>query len=433
MFIKRWLLETTSQYSRKKHILNQAFIMAGARVLGMGLAAIGQIWAARCLGPKNLGISGMVLNIVAQAMLVIGIISQTVLVREYKNIYEPEARNRIVQATNGFRFLEAFGFCLIAALLMAFNMIPDQYHFVGWFFIPILLLTAIQPSWIFQAAEKQHFQSLIAVLQPTLAAIIYLAWFKPGMSAGDDLFVYSIISAILLVIYWWAIYKITTLKGSFFKFGEMKEIKYLILKSKWLFISGLAIYVYTSFEQPLIGWLYSVEELGKYRTAVNVTNTAQAFFTIIPVILYPRFIEWKKRGEAFLWNRQLKLSIFFSIFGVLFGLLGFIFIPFFYPFVFGLAYKQAAIPCSILFVSKIIVVISGIFYWGLVTNDKYDKFLSIAMIVTAIFSFISNIIFIPLWGMYAASSINIISEFILLIVCIWASRINSNKMIPKVI
>ena len=161
--------------------------MAGARVLAMAFGAVGSIYAARCLGPRNLGISGMVQNIVAQASLLLGVIYTTVLVREYKNANKDEARNQLIRVSTTFRLMGALVFCAIGGVVMAFHLMPPEYHFAGWFFIPLLLLGTIQPAWVFQAAEKQHFQSALAVLQPALAAVLYISLFKPGISAGADL------------------------------------------------------------------------------------------------------------------------------------------------------------------------------------------------------------------------------------------------------
>ena len=271
--------------------------MTVARILGMAFGAVGTIWAARCLGPRNLGISGMVQNIVGMGMLATELISTTVLIREYKYALDSKTRGRIVKAANGIWLLTALGFCVIAALFMAFKWVPSNYYSAGWLFLPLILLSSIQPDWIFQAEEKQHLQSAIAVIQPVLASVIYLAWFRPGMPASDDLLVKSIAALAVTLVFWRNIYKLTSLKGFFIRFDLFREMKALILKSRWLFLSTLAVYVFTTLEQPLLGWLFSVEELGKYRTAVSVTGAAHSFFYIIPVILYPRFIEWRKRGK----------------------------------------------------------------------------------------------------------------------------------------
>ena len=387
--------------------------MAGARVIGMALGAVGPVWAARCLGPHNLGISGMVQNIVAQAALLLGAIYPMVLVREYKNAETTEERHRLVRISTSFQLGLAIIFSTLAAVALKFHIFPADYDLAGWFFIPILLISAIQPAWVFQAAEKQHFQSLVAVLQPALKTALYLLVFRPGMSASADLAVITVVSAVLTVIYWFFVYKFTSLRGSVIDLQVFQQAKELMQRSKWLFVSSLTIYVYTTLEQPLLGWFYSVEELGKYRTAVTVSGIVQGFFSIILSVLYPRFLEWKKRGEEVLWNRQIKLVGLFVSMGAIGIVLTFSIVPHIYPYIFGAAYQKAALPCAILLASKIVVLPSGTFYFGLMTDHQYDKVIFSCTFGAAFFSLLLNLLFIPRFGMYAAALINLLSETML--------------------
>ncbi len=406
--------KNVKMFPGRPKLLEKAVVMVGARIVGLGFGAIGAIWAARCLGPKNLGISGMVQNVVQQAVIMIGILSPTVLIREYKSLENDEEKNNLLRLTNGFRLLLALGFCMLAVPFLAFRWLPDLYSRVGWMFIPNLLVISIQPIWIFQAAEKQQFQSLIAVFQPALTALIYLFLFRPGMSAGADLLVITAVATVLLAVYWTTIYKLTPLKGSFFSFRGLEKIWSLARKSSWLYMMALAMYIYTLLEQPLLGWLYSVEELGKYRTAVKVTDALNGTFALIPIILFPRFIEWRKRGEAVLWGRQMKLTLLFTVGGTMAAIVGFLLIPRFYPLVFGAPFAQAGLPCAILVLSKIVTIVSGIYGWGLLTDHRYDRKVSLVMILTAVFSLGANLLFIPRFGMYGASLVNLASEVVIL-------------------
>jgi O-antigen/teichoic acid export membrane protein len=313
-------------------------------------------------------------------------------------------------------------------MVMAFHWVPGEYGIVGWFFIPLLLANSLQPSWVFQATEKQHFQSVISILQSALKAGCYLLLFRAGMSASADLAVITSVTVFLTIVYWAAIYRLTPMRGSFFDFGAFGAVRDLIYRSRWLFFSGLCAYVYVVLEQPLLGWLYSIDELGKYRTAVTVVGAADSFFGMIPIVLYPRFIEWRKLGEDVLWRRQLKLTFFLGVSGGLCVLAGFVLIPLFYPWVFGAEFATAAVPCAILMASKIVVVLGGIFYWGLMTDDRHDRFLSLTTLGMAVFSLAFNLLLIPRWGMYGAATVNLASEAILLVVCVWACRKKIEEM-----
>jgi O-antigen/teichoic acid export membrane protein len=82
--------------------------------------------------------------------------------------------------------------------------------------------------------------------------------------------------------------------------------------------------------------------------------------------------------------------------------------------------------------SKIVVIVNGVFYWGLVSDERYDKYASLAMIGTAVFSLLFNLILIPKWGMYAASSINLTSEVVILVACVWISVKKQKSLKNKV-
>lgn len=414
----------------KKRVLSQAGIMAGARVVGLGLGVVGNVWAARCLGPHNLGLSGMVQNFVSQAMLFMGVIYPTVLVREYKNSVTRHQQERLVKVTNSFRLLFSLLVCVGASIYLGLQGPQGDYGRVGWFFLPLLLVNALQPTWVFQAEEKQHFQSVIAVFQSALKAGAYLFFLKAGASAGADLTVITLVGGILAFIYWLFLFKSAGFKGSLFDFKDLGLAWDLVLRSRWLFFSGLCSYVYSTLEQPLLGWLSSLEELGRYRTAVTVVGAADSFFTIIPMVLYPRFIEWRKKGGDLLEKRQIKLVFLFSLLGSVGSISAFVIGPWIYPMVFGQAFAKAAIPCALLITSKIIVIVTGIFYWGLMTDDRHDRLLSMTTFGMAIFSLASNLILIPKYGMLAAASVNLSSEAILLFVCLWAF-INQNRSLRK--
>jgi O-antigen/teichoic acid export membrane protein len=410
------------RFRKRPPLFNKAAIMVGARGLGMAFGVVGSVWAARCLGPRNFGISGMVQSFALFTGVLITVIYPLVLIRDYKNAPSDEARNHLIQITNGFRLTISLGFCALAALFLGLGLEPTDFHFAGWFFLPILFLNALQPTWIFQAAEKQHFQSLLAVLQPALTAVYYIAFIRPGMSAGRDLLGITVVSAILTYVYWRAVLKLTSFRGRFFILNGWGEVWALILKSRWLFISALAIFVYNSLDQPLLGWLHSLEEQGRYRTAVRVTDAAQGFLAILPSIFFPRFIEWRKSGEEFFWGRQKKLLGLGLAFGGLAVILGFILIPLLYPFVFGAVYARAAWPCAILISAKLVDALGQIFSLGLMTDHAYDKVILSATLGTAVFSLGSNLLFIPRFGMYSAASVNLASEALMLGVCFWMAR-----------
>lgn len=419
------MLNSTASYkdhfleklARQAPLFQKAAIMAGARFLGMAFGALGSVWAARCLGPRNFGVSGMVQSLALLTGLFVTVVYPLVLIRDYKNTGDEEERGRLIGVANAFRLAVSIAFCAVAAVILALGLEPPTFRFAGWFFLPLLLLNALQPAWIFQASEKQHFQSLLAVLQPALTALYYVAFLRPGTSAGTDLLGLTLVSAVLTLIYWRAVFHLTPFRGPFFILDRWREAWALVYKSRWLFLSALAIYIYNNLDQPLLGWLHSLEEQGKYRTAVRVTDAAQGFLAILPSIFFPRFIEWRKKGEDFFWGRQKKLALYGGALGALAVIVVLNTVPRLYPLVFGNAYAEAALPCVILVSAKIMDALGQIFSLGLMTDHTNDKTVLFATLGTASFSLGSNLLFIPRFGMVTAATVNLLSEALMLGIC----------------
>lgn len=387
--------------------------MSGARLLALAFGAVGSVWAARCLGPEKLGVSGMVLSLVGQTGLAVAFIHPALLVREYKSARGSE-RTRLLSVHLSVTLVGALFFSLVGGLLMAGGVFPREYAFAGWFYLPLVLFPALQPLWVFQAEERQGAQAFLAALQPGLMAVLYLVFFRPGMAVGSDLVVASVVSLAMTGVYAAAMQKWFSSFRDLFTWTSLRASWGYFLRSSWLYAAGLAAYVYTTLELPMIGWLRSLPEMGCYRTAFSVVGAAQAFLTISPALLYPRFIEWRKRGEEFLWQRQKKLGFLVGGAALLCSAAAFLVMPVLHPLVFGEPFRSAGLPVAILLTAKFLVVVHGIFVWGLRTDPDYDRRTSLCMIAVAVFSVSANLLVIPRYGMIGSATVNVVSEGLLL-------------------
>lgn len=186
-------------------------------------------------------------------------------------------------------------------------------------------------------------------------------------------------------------------------------------------ITGIVVYIYTQSEAPLLGYLGSLEEMGRYRSATNLIGVAQSFLSMIPILLYPRFIEWLKAGPQALWSRQIQLAALAVCLAAPVAALAFLLAPRVFLYIFGPPFAAAALPFSLLLTSKLVVVVNGIFGWGLWAMKK-DKQMLLVMVLAAVFSMSANLFLIPRFGMFAAASVNLASELLILIGCFLLSR-----------
>ena len=153
----------------------------------------------------------------------------------------------------------------------------------------------------------------------------------------------------------------------------------------------------------------------------SLLGVAQSFLSMIPILLYPRFIEWLKDGPRCLWDRQMQLAGVALCIAIPAIAIVCLVSPRFFLAAFGAPFASAAYPFCLLFASKLVVVINGIFGWGLWAMKK-DRQMLYLMVVTALFSISANLFLIPRLGMIAAASVNLASEILILMGCFLLTR-----------
>lgn len=116
---------------RTSPLLRQAGQMITTRGIGLAVAAAGSIWAARCLGPEKLGISGMVISVVAPMTLLVDLNQDVSLVRRYKSYETDEARAQLIRKTFIFRGLLCLAYMAVIACLIAITGLPGANWHLG--------------------------------------------------------------------------------------------------------------------------------------------------------------------------------------------------------------------------------------------------------------------------------------------------------------
>jgi O-antigen/teichoic acid export membrane protein len=185
------------------------------------------------------------------------------------------------------------------------------------------------------------------------------------------------------------------------------------LEGRWLAISGIVGYIYVFFQTPLVGSLLGTAAVGQYRTAMTLVNGFQAFAVMVPALLYPRMIEWNRRGPDYLWQRQwqiMRVALLLFVPGVI---AAFTFSPVVYRVLYGPVFLPAAFPFAMLLASKMVTVLNGIFGWGLWAQGRDRTMLTLTSVAAAA-SLSLNFLLIPRMGIFGAATVCLLSELIVL-------------------
>jgi O-antigen/teichoic acid export membrane protein len=387
----------------------QAAQMSALRFIGLGIGAAAQIYAARQLGPEKLGISGMALAAVAQGGLLVTWGANTLLIREYKEAQTNEERQSLISAAYTMRTLITAGLAIVLLGSLPLLWSHPQYLLAATCILPVIFFESNQALWILQAKEKVPAQYLANMVSAMVSAFFIFIFVKPSSPPGCDILA-SLIGLIVAFFISWFL-AVGRMPGFTLNKVYLKRITF---GAKWLFATSLINYGYNKIDQPLVGLLSSIEELGKYRTGSQVVAAILPLTTIVSLLIYPRLIQAAKISPLAMWQQQ---RIYLQLLGPIVILLiagTLLAAPLLYPIIYGAAYQDAAIPCAFLISAKFVVVLNGVLVGGLWAMKK-DREVFLLMSITALSSLLLNVFFIPRFGMIIAASVQFASECLVLV------------------
>ncbi len=380
------------------------------RALALLCGLFSSVLIARSIGPDKLGISTFAMVAAAQLSLLITSNQEPSLIRRMADdsLKHQAAGDEFV---SGIFFLRSFVFCLIA-IIGLFIGITYGYKIVtiGAIFYGFALSNP--PLWLYQSKEILGRQLWFNAIQQVLTLLGVIAFVRKDITVGLDLLIVGLCSALITSLSWIYIIRVMGIRLSLSIDGLRRAVS-SYKGGGWLFLSGLAIFAYTRLEQPLIGLLADIEALGRYRTAFQVSSAVASITGLVPMYLYPQLLTWSKQGSEHLWRMQKRTAILSVYIILVVSLFVCPSILLLYPVVFGPSYNLAAWPAIVLVLSQFIVVVSGIFAWGLWAAGR-DRQVCIIYVMAAIFSIVTNILFIPKFGIMGAAVVNLCSETLVL-------------------
>ncbi len=390
-----------------KEFLLGAFL----RIISVLLAFVSGAYAARVLGPTKLGLSGLAQVLVAQAAALTCLNLDIYLTRKYR------ALEGIIQSQNKLisrhLCLRLFG-CLsyISYLVVRSWPYTRDSNLLAMGATFLALGQFLSPMWLLQAQGKAKLLLIFAAIQQIAVACLVISTITKESIAGADLLILGICSSAASLTGWMFALKENRIIWPKDR-SELQIIVGEIIEARWIILTGLAIFAYTQFGQIQVAHGLNPEAMGQYRTALQVANSVGLIGSSLPLFYYPRLIKIANRNPERVWDEQKSLARVASYLTGGIVVLSLPVIYKLYPVIFGESYIAAAPAACILFASKMIVVINGIFCWGLWAAGA-DKEMFIVVGIAAILSLSLNCALIPVYGLTAASSVGLLSEIFVL-------------------
>jgi O-antigen/teichoic acid export membrane protein len=359
------------------------------------------------LGVENVGLANFVISYVGYFALFATLGVGYYGVREiakYKN--NPEQTSYI--------FSSIFQINLIATLvttivyLTTIFYIPDIRR--DWVVFVLagltLYLSPVSIDWYFQGLEKFK---MITIRSLIIKCLTFAGLFVFVRQREDVLpYILLFVATTVLTDIWNIIYaKQQGLKIQWRNVKVKVHLKPMLI----LFISTIAISIFTALDTVMLGFLSSYEEVGFFTSPNKIIVAIMMGFGAINTALLPRLAFNKQqnneKANLLLFQKTLDINLLLIV-PIAIGLC--LISARFVPLFFGNEFYGSIVPMQILSFKVIVVMINSFFGASILLALGYENKFAKALIGTALFAFIIKWIFIPKFGAIGASWTSLAAE-----------------------
>lgn len=277
-----------------------------------------------------------------------------------------------------------------------------------------IILQAIGCEWLFKGLEKFEFLTLVAFIVKLFTFTCILLF----VHSGKDMLIYVLLAVIAAygsnLIYFINLHKHVDFS---FQFTIRKEhIKALFI----FFMMSCAVSIYNSLDITMLGFMTNNIETGLYTIAAKIKIFLAMTGGIVCTALLPNSTKlWKNGQQTFFFRLAEKSIMVVCLIQILLAIFCFFFAKQIILFVGGENYINSVTPFRILLLSLFPIGFSNILGELILIPCGLERQLLKSEIVGAIVNFLLNLIVIPTYAGIGAAITTVLSEFIVLILCIY--------------
>lgn len=368
-------------------------------------------YISRVLTPDGTGIYSFTNSIVSYFTLFASFGLSTFGTRQIA--FVRDNKEKLDETFSSLVWFKAFtSFVALVVYLIFLQFMPERYKVCLTIQILLIISAAIDISWLYFGLEEFKSTVLRSLLIKTLVIVSTFIFVK----GKEDLWVYVLITSVgnLLgnLILWGGLKTRTRLvKVSFASILNISKPAAVV------FISFIAIEVYTVLDKTMLGVMTTDSEVGLYTYGEQFAKASLGVIGAISTALLPHMSNMKESGSVEAFDRKFnQMLLLVSMIGVAasFGMMGIA--REFIPWMLGADYSGSIIPLIFLSPLAIIISTSNIISKTYLLPSKREKICNYAVVCGACVNLIMNCVFIPKFQVIGACIGTLIAEVIVTII-----------------
>lgn len=390
--------------NQKKQLLKNTVIIAIGKLSTQIISFLLLPLYTSKLSPEEYGTYDFLVTLSIFLLPIITLMMEESMFRFIIDAEDVKSKKRIITATIGYTMFGTILFTIIAGVVM--GIMHYEYAIVFILFIISNILIGLSNA-LARGMGKIKLYSLsnfILGVSTIILNILFILAFKMGTKG---LFWANTIANSATAIY--ILMKLKLPKYISRKYLNKKTLSEMIKYSIPLVPNNLSWVIISLSDRLMLTWLSGADSNGIYSISNKFPNIVYTFYGFFSTA-------WKESAARIL-KEDNKTEYYNSIYkdinnflkAIVIGLIAVM--PFAFPILVDSSYSDAYIYIPILTIAIYYTNMSN-FYGGIFAAYKDTKIMGATTIIAAIINIIINLIFIPTFGIYAASFSTLISNIV---------------------
>ena len=274
-----------------------------------------------------------------------------------------------------------------------------------------IIFTIVGVEWLYKGLEEYKYITTRTIVVRTILLLLTFLLVR----TESDYLIFAAISVLSAVGS--GVINLINLKNKIY-IGYLRkyQIKQHIKPMFFLFLTSLAITIYTNTDAAMLGLLKGNVEVGYYNAAVRIKSILLAVVTSLGVVLLPRLSYFLSNNLNKEFNDSLNNSMaFIFVISLPAMLLLLIYSPNIILILAGNEYYNSILPLQILAPTIVIVGITNILGIQLLLPKGRELSLLLTVSIGAILNILLNLSLIPSYAEVGTSVSNLITELVILL------------------
>lgn len=379
-----------------KKILENIVSLTGLQFASYILPLITLPYLTYVLGPDKFGLTQYAIALITYFQMFTDYGFNLSATRELAIVRED--KKKVSEIFNTVMFIKIMltiiSFLVLLAIISfvpKFNNDADVYLLTFGIVIGYVLF----PTWLFQGMEYMKYTSILNIIGKVIFTVLIFVFIH---QTSDYLLVPIINSFGYIVVGILGIYISLTKFDIDLSVPSTKNIKYHLKEGWHVFLSTIAINMYTTTNTFLLGLFTNNTLVGYYSIAEKIINAVNGLFNPISQALYPfisRTVNNEDKNSNILMIRKLtKLA---AVLGMIFSIMVFVFAEPAINILFGPEYASSITVLRILSIIPFMVSLSNIFGIQTMLTFNYKKEFTKIVLLGGIIDIVLGIILISLF------------------------------------